>query len=733
MNNRVLCVSAAFTLFLASCGDDIICGAGTTNVDGTCVPDDTGLSCGDGTFEYNGECVAVDPNDTTAPVTTATPGGGRMRELPDGVVLRSDEPATIYYTTDGSDPTTSSDSDEGTVVLLGLADNTTVKFFAVDLNGNAESIKSETYTIDVTGPAAVTGMSAAISTADVSVTWTNPGDSDFAGVLVARGPVSRDPVDGTIYNMGDTLPGGETVVYVGTGTSANETLTLAGSIAEYAIWAFDDLGNYSPMRVTNAVEYALPAQNATLSVNLTTAAVTVTTPPSDLGLSATAVYDDPNDTLTITLDVTNNTGRVLSNLKAVTSNLNEGTIGGRTWQGSPFVYYGPEALAPSGSRSRDIVINGVTGGTDPITLDLSFITHPTLVAPAGDSGMRLIDSSGAIDTSTTLDEATLGTETYTRSVVTDPTGRFVVVVDKKLPLVHIIDLTTLENVASIQLGAFGSIGGTAIIGKRLYVAYSNGSHWSGAGGNENGDPGRGGVEIVAIDMTTFAEISRYTLVAIGPDGACARGLALTRDKARAVVAVGRAGLSTQELWIIDLAAMTPPTSGAIPLTPSYGWVTKPAWNDAGDTVYVTFDNYKHMYGGDGSTPPPIEVVDVASGGLSQLTPSANRLFGRGVIARGGKVYYVNGTSYVDTGVAPLTIFDSGGSESTPDTGYLADGAFGIVFDPSGDFYYVSSHDSDSCETATFDATTDTRVDRDGDGTMNLDVCVQHGGLATTPF
>ena len=39
-----------------------------------------------------------------APTTTASPAGGSYRPLPSVVTLTADEPAIIYYTTDGSEP-----------------------------------------------------------------------------------------------------------------------------------------------------------------------------------------------------------------------------------------------------------------------------------------------------------------------------------------------------------------------------------------------------------------------------------------------------------------------------------------------------------------------------------------------------------------------------------------------------------------------------------------------------
>lgn len=77
------------------------------------------------------------------PITTATPRGGTYNESVT-VSLVSTKPGTIYYTTDGTEPT-----DQSTIYLepLTITKDTTLKFFTLDDDGNPESVKSEKYTI----------------------------------------------------------------------------------------------------------------------------------------------------------------------------------------------------------------------------------------------------------------------------------------------------------------------------------------------------------------------------------------------------------------------------------------------------------------------------------------------------------------------------------------------------------------------------------------------------------
>jgi len=81
--------------------------------------------------------------DMSAPIIWSSPLGGYFSEALT-VRLRSAEPATIYYTTDGTTPTASSQvySDP-----LSIDVDTTVKFFAVDPAGNTSNVRTEVFTI----------------------------------------------------------------------------------------------------------------------------------------------------------------------------------------------------------------------------------------------------------------------------------------------------------------------------------------------------------------------------------------------------------------------------------------------------------------------------------------------------------------------------------------------------------------------------------------------------------
>lgn len=141
------------------------------------------------------------PADSTAPTTTASPAGGSYNS-DQSVTLTADEPATIYYSTDGSTPTTSSTSGTSPVSGISITTTATLKFFAKDTAGNAESVKTEVYTIDKAAPVITVPD-------DIVVEATGPSGA----VVEFETSTSNDGSAVTCnYESGDTFPIGTTTV-----------------------------------------------------------------------------------------------------------------------------------------------------------------------------------------------------------------------------------------------------------------------------------------------------------------------------------------------------------------------------------------------------------------------------------------------------------------------------------------------------------------------------------------
>jgi hypothetical protein len=81
--------------------------------------------------------------DQTAPAVNAAPAGGNY-DKPISITLTANESAAIYYTTDGSTPTSLSKIYSAPITLNQTV---TLKFFAEDMAGNQSPIFSQTYNI----------------------------------------------------------------------------------------------------------------------------------------------------------------------------------------------------------------------------------------------------------------------------------------------------------------------------------------------------------------------------------------------------------------------------------------------------------------------------------------------------------------------------------------------------------------------------------------------------------
>lgn len=332
------------------------CGPGTILSEGECVPE-----CGDGEVYLDGECVP----DTECGDGTVLVDGECVPECADDEVF-----------VDG-DCVPETECGPGTVLVDG------------------ECIPN-----DGVGPAAVTDLVIDSDGNDLLVSWTNPTDTDFAGVLLLR--QSRVPVfmDGTPsqfveYSVGDEVEGVEIIhISAASANSFADPTALLGMRYSYAAFAFDEARNYSVLAIVIGVE-PLPVQTTQIQIAdpAGTATPTVTTAPGNMGLTVTNVSVNAG-LLSLTLNVTNNFDIAVVAPKVVLDGTNQGvpanamgTMGGNSYWRFNGAYGSPGsgeaamqqsflAIAQGSEVSQTIAIDGIDGSVDPVVIDLTLGRDP---------------------------------------------------------------------------------------------------------------------------------------------------------------------------------------------------------------------------------------------------------------------------------------------------------------------------------------------------------------------
>jgi chitodextrinase len=146
---------------------------------------------------------------------SASPSSGTYNTTQNVTLSVAPSGATIYYTTNGSNPTTAS-SVYSTPIAVSA--NTTIKFFAQDGSGNATSVQTATYTIDTVAPTVTISPVAGSYNSTQSVQITSN-----EGTIYYTLDGTTPTVSSTVYSGAISVSSTQTVKYLVVDTAGNQT------------------------------------------------------------------------------------------------------------------------------------------------------------------------------------------------------------------------------------------------------------------------------------------------------------------------------------------------------------------------------------------------------------------------------------------------------------------------------------------------------------------------------
>lgn len=459
-------------------------------------------------------------------------------------------------------------------------------------------------------------------------------------------------------------------------------------------------------------------QTGTISVDLSNGEVSITKPQA-IKLSAEATYDDPTDQLTISLTAQNYSTSTLHNAKVLVTTLSEGGVTGDGAFGAaagdgepvpPYIYFGPNSLAPKDEATGEIIVTGVTGVSADWSMDLELVFHPWFITGSA-YDIAGEDASGS-GQDFTLDTSELsfddGRASFVPSALSSD-GQKVYMGCRNQPAVAFLDLTTMTTTFSEDLTGGGSIAfdGTGSVGSvdgptmspdgNYLYAVLNLAHFYPGG---TYPPGEITLLKLNADDLTIAE----SLVVFDPptteeagvlaDGAPVteyrgRSLSVNGDGTRGALPIMRLGLVAYvdlenmvliDTYPIDLGTPTGDGGGGGFTTTETRFA---AISPDASMIAVAFS---YSSGSDGT----LALVSTTDGSITTITPPTAETFaGPGALQFGpdGRLYF--GRNHLAATGAGLSIYNP--ATDTWIEQADVDGCAGIFFSSDGASYYVKDY------------------------------------------
>ncbi|MBJ6724765.1 putative Ig domain-containing protein [Geomesophilobacter sediminis] len=162
--------------------------------------------------------------DMVPPSLTASPAPGAYSSAQQ-VILSSNEPATIYYTLDGTDPTTSA-TKTTFASAISLTRNSTLRYYGIDTVGNASAVQSATYLIDASLPSALWHPTQGPEGGDVSAIAIDPQHSQNVYAATGNGGLFKSTDGGATWNVAKSGLSGANIDSIAIDPADSQTIYL---------------------------------------------------------------------------------------------------------------------------------------------------------------------------------------------------------------------------------------------------------------------------------------------------------------------------------------------------------------------------------------------------------------------------------------------------------------------------------------------------------------------------
>jgi hypothetical protein len=180
---------------------------------------------------------------------------------------------TLYYcnntVSNGCDPETASSVhmirnngfyETSVSGLVSPGDDFNIRIIAQDVDGIFGSPLNSRLSLaeaDTTPPFSVSNANATNGNERSVLSWTNPDDNDFSGVIIlqSESSINSIPTNGNIYNVNDMI-GNAFVIYNHSGTTHTVTNLLNDTTYYFKIFAYDTSANYAQGIALNATPTA---------------------------------------------------------------------------------------------------------------------------------------------------------------------------------------------------------------------------------------------------------------------------------------------------------------------------------------------------------------------------------------------------------------------------------------------------------------------------------------------